>query len=75
MECERCGIPYPVSELTPQKTEVSPLLRVCFNCFDQTDNNYREEIIAKILQQNSKEEAQDRRWDPQLWFTSADSEN
>lgn len=76
LNCERCGFPHPVSDLTPQRGELGPLVRVDEGCRDNLDNAYREKLIAEILKQNAQEEGQDHRYDPdEMWFTATDEAN
>jgi hypothetical protein len=75
MECERCGFPHPVSDLTAQRGELGPLVRVDQGCRDNLDNAFREKRIAEFLKQTAKHESRDLRNEPALWFTSADEGN
>jgi hypothetical protein len=77
MECELCGFPWPLDDLTVQTTETAGRLKRCPHCVDNTDNEerHRERMIADILKATAKHEAQDHRDMPQLWFQTADVEN
>jgi hypothetical protein len=70
--CQRCGVHYPMSGLTKQRTEAGTELMVCVeNCFDRTDNHHREMQIAQALGSNAGIENVDHRTEDWGWFADA----